>query len=66
MISRYEAFLNGIPLSSLSQSILITDIKYQSPVLGYELFSVAKRHGSRIWQRVAEQAQVTIEFAIRE
>lgn len=66
MISRYEAFLNDIPLSSVSPSILITDIKYQSPVVGYELFNIAKRHGSRIWQRVVEQSQVTIEFAIRE
>lgn len=66
MISRYEAVLNGVPLSSLNANILITDIEYSSPNVSYDTFSLAKRHGSRIYRRYVKNASVTISFAIRE
>ena len=66
MISRYDAILNGVPLSSLSAAILITDISYTAPAVDYETFSIAKRHGARIYRRYVESAQVKISFAIRE
>lgn len=66
MISRYDAILNGVPLSSLSSAILITDINYTAPAVDYDTFAIAKRHGSRIYRRYVEEAAVKITFAIRE
>lgn len=66
MISRYEAILNGVPLSTLSGNILILDIKYNSPSINNETYSVAKKQGERIHRRYLNKSSVTIDFAIRE
>lgn len=66
MISRYDAILNGVPLSSLNANILITDIETVQPAIRYDSFTLAKRHGSRIYRRYAETAAVNIKFAIRQ
>lgn len=65
MISRYEAYLNGVALGSLSTDILILDIEYPAPTIRTETFTVAKRQGSRVHRRFVEKTLVTISFAIR-
>lgn len=65
MISRYWATLNGVPLNSISQDILILDIEYESPNITTETHEVAKRQGSRIYRRYIGRNSVTINFAIR-
>lgn len=64
MISRYEAVLNGVSLSSISADILIHDISYSAPVFQDDTYSVAKRQGSRILKRDFESASVSISFEI--
>lgn len=66
MISRYEAWLNGVALSSVNPDILIMDIEQSSANIRTETFTTAKRHGSRIYKRRFEKASVTIRFAIRK
>lgn len=66
MISRYEAWLNGVSLSSISSKILILDIQYPSATIKNETFLAAKRHGARLHRRYIDKASVTIVFEIRE
>lgn len=66
MISRYEAWLNGVALSSVNPDILILDIEQSPANIRTETFATAKRHGSRIYKRRFEKASVTIRFAIRK
>lgn len=65
MISRYDVSLNGVPMSSISQKILILDISYESPSINTETFTVAKRQGARIHRRYIGRNTVRISFAIR-
>ena len=65
MISRYEATLNGVALSSLSPFILITDISYDEPQYSLRNVTVAKRQGARIQSTYKEKASATISFQIR-
>lgn len=65
MISRYEAYLNGVALSSVSADIVILDIEYSTPGARDEMFTVAKRQGARVHRRYVEKTSVAINFAIR-
>lgn len=64
MISRYEAFLNGVSLQSISPDILIHDISYGAPVFQDDTYSVAKRNGARLFRRSFDSISVTIKFEI--
>ncbi len=66
MISRYEATMNGVALSGVSQSILILDISHREPRLRTETYTVAQRSGSRLYRRTFEKAETTITMEIRE
>jgi len=65
MINRYEAVLNGVPLSGISADILIVDIKYTPPAFQDEIYTVAGRRGGRIYRRNVDQLKVSISFMIR-
>lgn len=65
MISRYEAVLNGQPLSSVSASILILDISYPPASIDFSTYKGAKRHGSRVYREYVDHRDVVITFAIR-
>lgn len=66
MISRYEAWLDGVALSGVNPDILILDIEHAPVNVRTETFTTAKRNGSRIHRRYFERASVTIRFAIRK
>ena len=66
MISRYEATLNNITLSGISQKILILDIQYGDYTFNDTTFQIAKRQGVRLHSRNIPESTVTISFAIRE
>lgn len=66
MISRYEATLNNVALSSLNQKILILDIQYGEYTYNDTTFQIAKRQGVRLHDRHIPESTVTITFAIRE
>lgn len=65
MISRYEAWLNGIALSSISPDILLLDIQHTPASIRNDTYAVAKRQGARLYRRYVESASVQITFAIR-
>jgi len=64
MISRYEAVLNGQPLSAISADILIRDINYGPPQFRNTTYTLARRNGARIHRRYVERTSVTISFEI--
>lgn len=65
MISRYEAVLNGQPLSAVSASILILDIAYPPASIDFSTYRGAKRHGNRVYREYVDHRDVVITFAIR-
>lgn len=65
MISRYEATLNGMPLSAISADILILDIAYPPAEISFSTYRGAKRHGNRVYREYVDHRDVTISFAIR-
>lgn len=65
MISRYEAVLNGLPLSAISANILILDIAYPPANIDFSLYKGAKRHGNRVYREYVDHRDVVITFAIR-
>lgn len=65
MISRYEVFLNGVSLSSISPEILILDIQYPPTTIRNESFSLARRQGERISRRYIASNSVSVSFEIQ-
>lgn len=65
MISRYEAVLNGKPLSAVSADILIMDIAYPPASISFSTYKGAKRHGNRVYREYVDHRDVVITFAIR-
>lgn len=66
MKGRYEALLNGVPLSDINPKILILDINYPSHSFNDNSYSVAKRNGIRSDVRAFDPLTVTISFEIHE
>ena len=64
MISRYEATLNGVALSSISPDILILDISYRPASIQNEVYTTARRQGARIYRRYSNTTSCTITFEI--
>lgn len=66
MISRYEAYMDGIALSSLDPSIYVLNIQYGDVQQSINTRAVAGRPGARIIKRKFDIASVTILFEIHE
>ena len=66
MKSRYQAILNNVALSSISDKILILDIKPVAQNIQDSTFRTAKRDGARINRRYIGSIGVTISFGIYE
>lgn len=66
MISRYDAVLNGIALSSIHPSILVLDVNYQAPNTEFSMYNVAKRQGARIHKENTGGISVSVSFEIHE
>jgi len=64
MISRYEAILNGISLSSIHPSIFVLDVNYQPPQTDFSTYNVAKRNGARIHKENTQSISVSVSFEI--
>ena len=62
MISRYEAYLNNIALSSVDPKILILDIQYSTPSIKNEGYTLAKRNGTYIYDRYTDKTSVSIRL----
>ena len=66
MTSRYEAYMDGIALSSLDPSIYVLNIQYGDVQQSVSTRTVAGRPGARIIKKTFDRASVTILFEIHE
>lgn len=66
MLNRYECSLDGKPLSAISPSIFITDIREDAPPDRITAEPYAIHNGSRYIRKQRESLSVSVEFAIRE
>lgn len=64
MISRYEATLNGVALSSINHDLLILDIQYGGVPIEIGANQLAHRDGAIIYRQYREKATVTITFEL--
>lgn len=65
MISRYDVFLNGIALSSISPEILVLDVQYPPVSIKNDSYALARRQGVQIARRYVESNSVTVFFEIQ-
>lgn len=66
MISRYEAFMDGVALSSIDPSICVLDIRPGDIAPQFTLKNVAGRNGAIIAKETYAKATVEIDFEIHE
>lgn len=66
MVTRYNATLNAKSLSDVDPSIIILDIGYSGPMWYKVTGTRARRHGLRVYNKIAQHNSVTIEFEIHE
>lgn len=64
MISRYEAYMDGVALSSISEKLLILDIAHTPPQIENRSVQLAKRHGLYVYDRYKASASVTVTFEL--
>lgn len=65
MISRYEAYMDGVALSAVNPNLLILDIQHELADVEYEYEHLANRAGSFITEGKQEGSSVTIVFQLR-
>lgn len=64
MISRYEAIMDGVPLSSINENLLILDIAHSYSEFENQSIKFARRNGLYIVDRYRESVSVTITFEL--
>lgn len=66
MIQRYEAYMDGVALSSIDNSIVITDISHKAASVSLKTNKTANRNGAKITSKYFDAASVAVTFMIRE
>lgn len=66
MISRYDAWLNGDSISSVSPSIYVADISYSTAARSYATSQVSGRDGTFSGRDYVAPSTVAISFVVRE
>lgn len=66
MIGRYEAYMNGIALSSIDPSICVLDIRPSAPKPVYSTYNLTYKDGAVIENAYYEKTSVEVEFEIHE
>lgn len=66
MISRYEAYMDGVALSSIDPSIYVLNLQPGDPVQNIVTRSVAGRPGARVTKRMQNSTSETVVFEIHE
>ena len=64
MISRYEAYMDGVALSSIDENLLILDIQHHPSDIRFNTGKIANRNGSMVISESQEGASVTILFEL--
>ena len=65
MISRYEAYMDGIALGSIHPSIYVRDIHYAEPSFQFRENKLGYRDGALLDGKYLEKSSVTIDFDLR-
>lgn len=65
MISRYEAYMDGIALSSIEPALYIRDIQDGDPSFNFRQESIANKDGAIYRGKSLDKASVTISFDLR-
>lgn len=65
MVTRYEAFIDGIPLSGLAPEIIVKDIAEKEAKTTYDTYTMASGSGSRYLRKARESLTVSVKFEIR-
>lgn len=63
---RYEAWINGIGLTTLSDKIYLIDIQESAPKIALSTIENAKYGGLRLTERTRQRLDVTLTFLVRE
>jgi hypothetical protein len=64
MVTRYEAYIDGIPLSSLAPEIIVKDISEKEAKTTYDTYTMASGSGSRYLRKARESLTVSVKFEI--
>ena len=66
MFVRYDAAINGVPLSGVSDKIYISNISESAPKIGITTIDNAKYGGKRMTERTRDSLTVTVTLSVRE
>lgn len=64
MVTRYEAYIDGVPLSSLAPEIIVKDIMEREAKTVNDTYMMANSNGSRYFRRARESLTVSIKVEI--
>lgn len=64
MITRYEAYMDGVPLSSIAPEIIVKDISEKEAKTAENSYILASGNGSRVLRSARESLSVAVKFEI--
>lgn len=64
MVTRYEAYIDGVPLSSLAPEIIVKDIAEREAKNVNDTYMMAHGNGSRYFRRARESLTVSVKVEI--
>ena len=66
MRTRYDVYMDNLPLSAVDPSIYVTDVQETQPSYDTTAMDRARGDGARVTRRVRDSLQVRVYFAVRE
>ena len=66
MRTRYDVYMDNLPLSAVDPAIYVTDVQETQPAYDTTAMARARGDGSRVTRRVRDSLQVRVYFAVRE
>ena len=66
MRTRYDVYMDNLPLSAVDPAIYVTDVQETQPAYDTTAMARARGDGARVTRRVRDSLQVRVYFAVRE
>ena len=66
MRTRYDVYMDNMPLSAVDPAIYVTDVQETQPAYDTTAMARARGDGARVTRRVRDSLQVRVYFAVRE
>lgn len=66
MRTRYDVYMDNLPLSAVDPAIYVTDVQETQPSYDTTAMARARGDGARVTRRVRDSLQVRVYFAVRE